>query len=175
MEATGLPGRSIRVVRRPRLIVEKEFHASTRLARTLEKSNLLVKPNKGGKKAGDKEEGDGPVFKLISVSFKVGDTVEFDTDGSNSKWTKAEIMKVHEEVSMHSLLPCHLLLSSPLLLSLLYHITLSKVSVFKTVFTFNAVYHVTPTLFPTTFPNTTCTPFTGSRGWQKDHCEILRH
>jgi hypothetical protein len=127
IEATGLPGRSVRILRRPKAMVLKEFEASAKLATELESLGLLRPPKKnngkrkrgGGKKddpiadlldgsssaaraargskgrgKGGGGKGGGKGGKSEKPAFSVGESVEFDTDGSGGRWVKSEVLKV---------------------------------------------------------------------------------
>jgi len=93
--ATGLPGRSLRVLRRPKTVAEREFACLKAVAVELERlgSKLLAKPAKKLKsKSSALPEGQNQAKEPI---FKVGDTVEFDMDGTGNKWVDCEVLKVH--------------------------------------------------------------------------------
>lgn len=93
--ASGLPGRSLRVLRRPKTVAEREFACLKAVAVELERlgSKILAKPDKKAKsKSASLLHGQKQAKEPV---FKVGDTVEFDTDGSGNKWVDCEVLKVH--------------------------------------------------------------------------------
>jgi hypothetical protein len=93
--ATGLPGRSLRLSRRPKATAEREFACLRAVAVELERlgAKLLAKPTKKKKGAAAVlRQGRG---KAKEPQFKVGDAVEFDVDGSGNKWVDCEVLKVH--------------------------------------------------------------------------------
>ena len=81
LEATGMPGRTLRVVRRKKAIAEHDFRQRKAVAAELERLGLVdLKGNKAGgaaasaKRAAARKKDAGP-------EYAVGDMVEFDTDG----------------------------------------------------------------------------------------------
>lgn len=106
VQATGLPGRSLRVLRRPKQVVEAEFKIFKAVAAELERLQLLKRPmgtpSSGGKGAraaaarGKSKE---------RPAHAVGDIVEFDVDGSGTRWVAAEVLKAHVDGAFFDLEP----------------------------------------------------------------------
>jgi thiol-disulfide isomerase/thioredoxin len=97
IEVTGLPGRSVRIMRRRKAVVVAEMAAIKAVASELERLHLLIPPSKKKVKQAIKDE--------TKKSYSVGDVLEFDTDGTGTKWVNAEILKVHTDGETYDIEP----------------------------------------------------------------------
>lgn len=109
VDATRLPGRTVRVVRLPLESIKADIEQRKRIAACLETLQLLVpqstatkleaakrrkKMRRSGKSMTQKQKRDSN-GATEGAAFPVGSVVEFDTDGSAKTWVQAEILKVH--------------------------------------------------------------------------------
>jgi thiol-disulfide isomerase/thioredoxin len=79
IQATGLPGRTVTITRRPKKLVEEEFRFRQQIAAVCESTHLLVRPQK--KKEMEVEaDADGELL------FKVDAAVECDYEGKEEYW-----------------------------------------------------------------------------------------
>jgi thiol-disulfide isomerase/thioredoxin len=78
IQITGFPGRSVRIRRRPKVLVEEEFHQRQRLASLLESLQLLLPDTKQKKKEAKAEE--------TADTFKIDAQVESDYEGKGQYW-----------------------------------------------------------------------------------------
>ena len=99
IETTCLPGRTLRVLRRVKATVETELKKVKAVAAELERLKLLRRPTKkAAAKAAKAAAKEGP-------AFSVGDVVEFDVDGSGTKYVSAEVLKCHVDGAFFDLEP----------------------------------------------------------------------
>lgn len=79
IQATGLPGRTVTITRRPKKLVEEEFRFHQQIAAVCESSHLLVRPQK-------KKETEVEVDADGELLFKVDAAVECDYEGKEEYW-----------------------------------------------------------------------------------------
>lgn len=80
VQATGLPGRTVRVWRRPKKLVEEEFRLRQRIAALVESLRLLVP---FVKKKVVEDDADAPETEM---KFKMDAPVECDYEGKGEFW-----------------------------------------------------------------------------------------
>ena len=79
IQATGLPGRTVTITRRPKKYVEEEFRFRQQIAAACESMQLLVRPQK-------KKEVDIEIDSDGEMLFKVDSPVECDYEGKGEYW-----------------------------------------------------------------------------------------
>jgi thiol-disulfide isomerase/thioredoxin len=79
IQATGLPGRTVTITRRPKKLVEEEFRFRQQIAAVCESSHLLVRPQK-------KKETEVEIDADGELLFKVDAAVECDYEGKEEYW-----------------------------------------------------------------------------------------
>ena len=79
LQCTGFPGRTVRIIRRPKQLVEEEFHRRQKLAAQLESLRLLVPPVT--KKSSLEDSNSNDNLNAAEKLFKVDSPVECDYEG----------------------------------------------------------------------------------------------
>jgi hypothetical protein len=75
VQITNFPGRTVRVIRRPKTLFEEEFHQKQRIAMLLESLNILVPPTLKIKKKKDDDD-----LVVEKIKFKIDEEVECIAD-----------------------------------------------------------------------------------------------